>query len=397
MESVEGDNGVVVGPPLDGALGYIVIVFDCIAIYNTIELTFIIWGYFKRHLGLYFWSFIVATYGILVYAIGFIIKTKSSPHHPSPYIYVTFIVLGWMAMVTGQSMVLYSRLHLVLRDPDKLRWILYMIIFNAITMHIPTGTMAYGANSSNPAPFVGVYSVYEKIQVTIFFLQELIISSFYIAETIKMARLQSAVQQNRERSRRLMGYLITINVIIILLDCTILGLEYARRYALQTSWKGLVYSVKLKMEFPILNRLKEMTTGYRESSSSPSGADGVPDSAWRSPDWSDGRVHQKRSRGSSQAAAIMTPREHLYQGRRHTMYEAYASSGNDSLEDVERQSQNDTSAGSGVELPAEVMVEMQNRSEMDAARGETPIRPNTCEGSSSTQVEGANTSTIGRG
>ncbi|KAG9250350.1 uncharacterized protein F5Z01DRAFT_377228 [Emericellopsis atlantica] len=399
MQAPKGDKGVVNGPPVEGALGYIVIVFDCIAIYNTIELTFIIWGYFKRHSGLYFWSFIVATYGILLYAVGFILKTKSNPHHPSPYIYVTFIVLGWMAMVTGQSMVLYSRLHLVLRDSDKLRWILYMIIFNAITMHIPTATMAYGANSDDYAAFVSVYSVYEKIQVTVFFLQELIISSFYIMETIKMARLQSELQQqNRKRSRRLMLYLITINVIIILLDCTILGLEYANRYALQTSWKGLVYSVKLKIEFPILNRLKEMATGCRESSSNPSGADGVADSSWRSPDWStNGRAHHKHSGGSSQAGANMTPREHVYQGRRDTMYNAYASSGNESQEDVERHSQNDTSGGSGVVLPTEMMVEMQNRSEMDAARGETPIRPNTCEGTPSTrQVEGADTSTIGR-
>jgi hypothetical protein len=295
MPVIKSDDGAVTGPALDGARGYIIIVFLCISIYNTIELTFIIYGYFKRYSGLYFWSLVVATYGILLHGIG----TKSSSHHPSPYVYATLIALGWMAMVTGQSMVLYSRLHLVLRDPDKLRWILYMIIFNAITMHIPTVVVAFGAMSSNPAaPFVSAYSVYEKIQVTVFFLQELIISSFYIVETIKMARLQSAVQQDCKRSRRLMAYLITINVVIILLDCTILVLEYGNHYALQTSWKGMVYSVKLKMEFPILNRLKEMTTGCRESSSNPGGADEMPDSAWRSPDWSDSRVHQERSRGS---------------------------------------------------------------------------------------------------
>lgn len=342
MPVIKRDDGAVNGPPLDGARSYIIIVFLSISIYNTIELTFIIFGYFKRYSGLYFWSFLVATYGILLHGIGFIMKTKSSLRHPSPYIYVPFIAIGWMAMVTGQSMVLYSRLHLVMRDLDKLRWILYMIIFNAITMHIPTIVMGFGVNSTNPAPFVGAYSVYEKIQVTVFFVQEIIISSFYIAETIRLARLQSAVQQNRKRSRRLMAYLITINVVIILLDCTILGLEYAQRYALQTAWKGLVYSVKLKIEFPILNRLKEMTTGCRDSSSTPSAADGVPDSSWRSPDWSGSRVHQKHSRGSSQAAASMTPRENLYQGRRNTMYEmyeTYASSGTASLEDVERQSQ----------------------------------------------------------
>lgn len=44
----------------------------------------------------------------------------------------------------------------------------------------------------------------------------------------------------------------------MLLDLTVLGLEYAGDYSVQTAWKGLVYSVKLKLEFSILNKLVEL-------------------------------------------------------------------------------------------------------------------------------------------
>ena len=60
----------------------------------------------------------------------------------------------------------------------------------------------------------------------------------------------------------------TVNIIIVLLDVTILGLEYSGLYDIQTVYKGLAYSVKLKLEFSILNRLVELTQGRFNSSSS---------------------------------------------------------------------------------------------------------------------------------
>ncbi|RSL83682.1 hypothetical protein CDV31_016800 [Fusarium ambrosium] len=53
-------------------------------------------------------------------------------------------------------------------------------------------------------------------------------------------------------------YLLLVNVIIILLDILILVLEYADFYDFQTAYKAIVYSVKLKLEFNILNRLVKM-------------------------------------------------------------------------------------------------------------------------------------------
>jgi hypothetical protein len=50
---------------------------------------------------------------------------------------IASIGVGWSAMVTGQSLVLWSRLHLVCRSTWKLRAILCMIVVNGVCMHGP--------------------------------------------------------------------------------------------------------------------------------------------------------------------------------------------------------------------------------------------------------------------
>ena len=244
----------------------IVIVFLSLAMYNVVELTFIIWGTFKRHSGLYFWSFLCASWGIPFYCVGFLVKYYTSAS--LGYLAATLILAGWIAMVTGQSMVLWSRLHLVLRNRFRLKMVLWMIICDGIICHGAITPMVYGSFSSSPGIWVKPYSIMEKIQVTIFFIQEIIISGIYIFETTKLLRLEQTVG-NRKSSRRLMNHLIFVNILIILLDITILGLEYANQYEYQTAYKGFVYSTKLKLEFTILNRLVEMTTGNKDQSSGP--------------------------------------------------------------------------------------------------------------------------------
>lgn len=258
------DHGIGKGDVATGAIAYVIIVFNCIAIYNVIELTFIIWTTFKRHSGLYFWSFIVATYGIAIYSTGFILMNETP--YTANWFYATCVAIGWPMMVTGQSMVLYSRLHLVLLDRRILRYVLWMIIIDAVIGHVPTIVFIYGANGNSPHRWISVYSVYEKVQVTIFFLQETIISALYISETIKTMKLQQGLHTNTRTATRLLRHLIIINILIIAFDVTILGLEYASIYDVQTSYKALVYAVKLKLEFSVLNKLVEATTAQKELS-----------------------------------------------------------------------------------------------------------------------------------
>ncbi|KAJ5692822.1 integral membrane protein [Penicillium macrosclerotiorum] len=262
------DTGLTLGSKISLPVSYIVASFLSVALYNVIELTITLFLTFKRRRGLYFWSFFVATWGIAIYAVGFILKDFGLATSIS-YFYVTLIVVGWCMMVTGQSLVLYSRLHLVVHSRLILRLVLGMIITNAIILHIPTIVLCYGANSPSFSRFETPYSVYEKIQVSIFFVQETIISYIYIHETRKLLRCEREfVELNGDSGKRLLLFLILINVTVIILDIFILVLEYVGRYTSQTAVKGFIYSVKLKLEFTILNRLVEFVQRSRCSVSS---------------------------------------------------------------------------------------------------------------------------------
>lgn len=163
-------------------------------------------------------------------------------------------------MVTGQSIVLYSRLHLLYRtSADKATWVLYMIITNAIVWHISGFVIIYETISSHPKVYKAMLPVYEKLQMTAFFVQEAIISSLYVYKTLCLMRILSSI---RGRNAQLfMQHLILVNVAVIVLDVTLLALEYANLYDIEVAYKVVVYTIKLKMEFAILNGLLDLFQG----------------------------------------------------------------------------------------------------------------------------------------
>jgi len=156
-------------------------------------------------------------------------------------------------MVTGQSLALYSRLHLIVRDAIRIRWILYMIILNAVITYIPLIVLAFGVNSPNPTRFLRPYVIYDKLQIVVIFVQEAIISIMYIYETSRL--LGSGGEVKRKPIKRLMIHLLIVNLIVLALDITLLGIQFAGDYEIQVAYKSAVYSIKLKIEFSVLNRL----------------------------------------------------------------------------------------------------------------------------------------------
>ncbi|TFB02161.1 hypothetical protein CCMA1212_006100 [Trichoderma ghanense] len=231
-------------------------VFFSLALYNVGELACHIAVTFKRLRGLYCWSFLVSTAGIALNAVGFLLRAVAPPALSS-YAYTALGIAGWAAMVTGQSLVLYSRLHIVLLRERLVRGVLAMIVVNAVWLLVPTTVLLFLCNSPRRAARLQApYFVFERLQLTVFFAQELVISALYIRETYRILRsYRGLVGVNR----RTMWHLILINLVIIALDVSILVLQYADHYDLQTAWKPFAYSVKLKMEFSVLNRLVELS------------------------------------------------------------------------------------------------------------------------------------------
>lgn len=77
-----------------------------------------------------------------------------------------------------------------------------------------------------------------------------------------------------------MYLLVFINIAIILMDVALLSIEYASLLILETTLKGVFYSVKLKLEYAILGRLvKFVSSGQNdpvESASSNTGSSFSP-------------------------------------------------------------------------------------------------------------------------
>ena len=223
--------------------------FTAVAWYNVAELNIQVFLTFKRHRGLYFWSLIISSYGCLLHALGFLLKFFQLTSNN--YLSVTIITIGWYCMVTGQAVVLYSRLHLVVREQRVLRGILAMIIVDAICFHIPTSVLTYGLNSPKPAPdYFVAFNIMEKLQMTAFCIQEFIISGVYVWATISLLK-----PVYHGRTRKVMTQLIWINLIIIGMDICLLAMEYSNIYEIEATLKSMVYSIKLKLEFAVLNQL----------------------------------------------------------------------------------------------------------------------------------------------
>jgi hypothetical protein len=96
----------------------------------------------------------------------------------------------------------------------------------------------------------------EKIQVTGFCIQEFIISGLYVYATKQILKPGEAFQ--KKRFRQVMKHLIYVNILVIFMDVTLLCFEYADLYDIQITYKGTVYSIKLRLEFAILNQLRSI-------------------------------------------------------------------------------------------------------------------------------------------
>lgn len=235
--------------------------FMTIAFYNFIELHFLLFSTFKKWQGLYFWSVFASMWGVALNGLAVVMKTFKIAENKAELMFdLVVLLVGWYLMVTGQAVVLYSRLHIMVRSARTVRGVLFMIIFTAVVCHIPLSILVFVVNNVPPGtPAHRAYAVYEPLQLTIFSIQEGIISGMYIYNTVKMLRPSQGLR--RARVGKTFAHLIYINAFIIILDITLASLQYAGYDSLQHFYKPAVYSVKLKLEFTVLNKLVKVTRG----------------------------------------------------------------------------------------------------------------------------------------
>ena len=120
--------------------------------------------------------------------------------------------------------------------------------------------MTVGSNSPNSAFWVPKFNVMERIQLTGFCLQEFFIATLYIVATV---RLLGSIYHSM--TRRVMLQLLLVNGICIGMDIILIGLEFSGQYISEASIKPMIYAIKLKLEFAVLNQLMGLTkAGFTE-------------------------------------------------------------------------------------------------------------------------------------
>ncbi|KAJ5749223.1 uncharacterized protein N7511_010919 [Penicillium nucicola] len=229
--------------------GFIVSLLS-IALYSSLELIILVFSMFHTYRGLYFWSLLItASLGVIPDALGLLLKYfQLAPI----WIPVTLSTVGWCIMVTGQSLVLYSRLHLVQRDKRVLKFVLGMIIVDAIVLQIPQIIASYGVVYACDLAFGRFFNIWEKVQLTVFFVQEIIISSIFIVQTVKLLH---SYPTRSKRKTNIMYQLLAINTAIILMDISLIVMEFLGLFIIQTVLKTFFYTIKLKLEIAVLSRL----------------------------------------------------------------------------------------------------------------------------------------------
>ncbi|KAH7120967.1 hypothetical protein B0J11DRAFT_53332 [Dendryphion nanum] len=221
--------------------------FIGISLYIGLELNIRLFMTFKRWRGLYFWSCLLCSWGIICSnLIGIFLDFGiiKNPWGTYPIIY-----LAWGVMVVGQSFVLYSRLHLVMENRKHLRWVLIMVTTTGIGIAIPTIVIGL-VRLTNPS------LIMDRIQVSTFFAQEVLLSTLYVLQTRKYLRTSRLLGNNDKSIHRVLQHLVYTNLLILFLDVTIIVLSFVPGiFYVQAALKPCVYGVKLRIEFSILNKL----------------------------------------------------------------------------------------------------------------------------------------------
>ncbi len=234
----------------------------------TVELTVWVFYTFRRYTGLYFWSVLITTWGVSLHSIGFVLKDCVPRCN---WIFSTVLAeIGWVSMVTGFSIVLYSRLHLVVRNQRTLRLILALIITDAFLFHVPTIVFQFGlSNKKTHHKYLPYMAPMERVQILGFSIQEIIISSIYIYATLQLFK-----GSFNKKMQRTTAFVVLIQVIVILCDVVVIALDYAEYFTLKAVIHSFIYAFKLQLEFVILNQFKDVVAN---GGLAPKGLDALPE------------------------------------------------------------------------------------------------------------------------
>ena len=195
----------------------------------------------------------MGTLGCAIDTIAVILKYfLPNKQHLWP-LYLLLILGGWTIYAPAQLLVLYSRLHLVNRDPKLQRCALIMVTVVPALLIIPTWIFdwpAWDPNSNLSALYSPREAIMDRVSQIGYTFAETILSGIYIWRVTQILSHKSSVRQ-----RRVMMDLIYANVIAVLLDVLTVCLVFLNKGGVSHPVQTFSYLLKLKLEFLVLNQL----------------------------------------------------------------------------------------------------------------------------------------------
>ncbi|KAJ5899011.1 hypothetical protein N7495_003755 [Penicillium taxi] len=226
--------------------------------YNSLELIVLCFATFKRYGGLYFWCLLISSISIIPFGLGYLLIIYDIY---DSYFSVAMELIAWVGMVTGQSLVLWSRLHLVCQSRSVLHWTLAMIILDTFLFHTTGSVLELGSHSDKSYLFDSGFNIFERIQLVGFSIQETVLSLIYSWEAVRLLNLRP-----RGHYRSTLIQLLVVNLGMIFMDAAVIGVQYSGYFDIHVTLKAMVYSVKLKLEYAILGKLVVFTENGGDSS-----------------------------------------------------------------------------------------------------------------------------------
>ena len=136
------DNGITGGLDISLPVAMTIAGFTAVGWVNAIEVILAAVATFKGYTNLYFWSLVLSAIGAIIHGLGLILKLFCII--PIDIVPAVILYFGWWLMVIGQSVVLYSRLHLLVNDQRVLNFVKWMIIVDAILFCLVQSMLGIG-------------------------------------------------------------------------------------------------------------------------------------------------------------------------------------------------------------------------------------------------------------
>lgn len=151
-------------------------------------------------------------------------------------------------MVTGFSVVLHSRLHLMQPSPILLRIVLACIVLNVFLFHVPVIVITIHGNAHFTPLIYKIYSILSWTEV-VFSVQETMTATINVMPFFHFTK-GSARNHGTTKALRL---LVAAEGVVLIADIVLTVLLYTKYYLPRMMIQPWVSVEKLQIEFVILN------------------------------------------------------------------------------------------------------------------------------------------------